>query len=78
MVERDEGVERGAGLVDAPGRLLGCAQALRPRGARLGQPVGAGDRRDEAVEGQLIDDRLDDLRRREDGVGQALRAGRSP
>ncbi len=32
LIERDEGVERGIGLIDAPRRLLGCAQALRPSG----------------------------------------------
>ena len=51
---------------------LGLEEVGRPGRPGVGQPVGAGDRRHEPVDGELVEDRLDVIGRDEDRIGDAL------
>ena len=55
----------------APGRPVGGDERGDPLGAGIGQLQGAGRARDEAVDRELVDDRLDLRRVGEDRVGDA-------
>src|SRR5687768_15970565 len=71
----DEPVERRAGGVEAPARLLLRAACGHPRSAGVGHPEGAGGRAHEALVAESVEDRADELGRRGDGVGSADERG---
>ena len=72
LVEREERIERGVRALGAPCRGLRRDELGSAGLAAVGEPVGAGDRRREPVDHQVVEQRLDLLGRRQHGVGGAL------
>ena len=72
VVQLEEGIERGVGRVLAPRGAVGVEERVGPGGPRLGQAVGARDGGRQPVDRQLVEDRLDVGRGRQDGVGHGL------
>ena len=68
-------VERGDRRVGPPRGPLRVGRSRRPGRPGVGQPVRPGDRRGQPVDDELVEDRFDVVRRRQDGVGDALERG---